>query len=113
METGAVTFHNQQMVVDLNYNRFVYVMQENTTMLYSRYVCHAQIETQERTFSSNKNVKTVETCGSTQYLIKDHYKLLLLLRYVMIQQNLIINCILKEQQIVMKRKATFWVLKIS
>ena len=89
-------FRNQQMVVDLHYNRFVYAMLENTTMLKSRYASHAQIEIQERTSSSNKNVKIVGTCGSTLYLIKGLCKLSLLLRYVKILQKFITSCMLKK-----------------
>ena len=95
-------FRSQQMVAVLHYNRFAYVMPENTTMLKSRYVCHAQIEIQVHTNFSNKNVKIVGTCGLTQYLIKDLCKLSLLHRYAKIQQKFTINCILKKKQIVMK-----------
>ena len=106
----ASYFRNQQMVAVLHFNRFAYVILENTTMLKSKYVCHAQIKIQERTSSSNKNVKIVETCGSTQYLNKDLCKLSLLLRYVKIQQKFIMNCMLKKKRKEIK-KEMFWVLK--
>ena len=104
-------FHNQQMVADSNYNKFVFVMLENTTMLRSRHVCHALIEIQERTSSNSKNAKIAGICGSTQYLTKDLCKLSLLLRYVKILQKFITNCTLNQKRMVMKNQKTFWVLR--